>query len=325
MAKFARTATVIAAVTMVISLSACSSGNTVGSTGSENAPNGALAWSFPTQDVSIWNAQLKLMEPMVSEAGYELLTDSPNFNVTTQVSDWESWVARGDVKAIGGFPADASSMTAVTAQAASAGIPVIGYAGKWDGVDHAVLISNYDAGMQVGQAAGEWINQTYGGQSVRVATMSDTTAQLGQDQLAGLKAGLAASGAKAEISQLEAKTRNDGYSQAQSQLVAHPDTVVWLGIGSDMVLGARQALIDSGVPANDPKHYVSATDADSEALDLIASGNDMWRTSFAWNAQDLAEANVKQLLAAANGSLSGDIEVGVAQVTKDNVDDFRNN
>lgn len=305
-----------------LSLAACSSAGTA-STTSTGTSKGALAWSFPTQDVNIWNSQLPLMKTIVENAGYQFLTDSPNFDVKTQVNDWESWVARGDVKAMGGFPADVSSFVAVTAQAKAANIPVIGYAVKWDGVEHATLISNYDAGYKVGKAAGEWIVSTYGTQKMDVAILADTTAKLGQDQVKGIKEGLAATKAGITITDLEAKTRDDGYKQAQTNLVAHPKTAIWLGIGADMIHGARQAVIDSGVPATDPKHYVSATDADNEALDLIKTGTDMWHTSFAWKASDLAEANAKQLISAAEGTISGDITVGVTQVTKDNVEDFR--
>lgn len=320
-----RTLVSLTALTLALSLGACSSTTPgAGSTSSSSAASkGALAWSFPTRDVNIWNSQLTLMEPLVKAAGYDFLTDSPNFDAKTQVADWEAWIARGDVKAIGGFPADVNSIVPVTAQATTASIPVVSYALKWDGVTSSVLISNVDAGTKVGKAAGEWIKQTYGSKTVQVALLADTSTQLGQDQLKGLKAGLADSGASVSLSELEAKTRDDGYSKAQSQLVAHPDTVVWLGIGADMIHGARQAVIDSGVSATDSKYYVSATDADNEALDLIATGTDMWRTSFAWKASDLAAANVKQLVAAAEGQKTGDITVGVTQVTKSNVDDFR--
>lgn len=314
------------ALTLGAGLTAC--GSTSGDTDPTTAApsgdtKGALAWSFPTQDVNIWNAQLALMKPIVEEAGYEFLTDSSNFDILVQVSNWESWIARGDVKAIGGFPADIDSIVPVTAQAKAAGIPVISYAVTWDGVASSVKISNYDAGYAVGEAAGIWVADTYGAETAKVALMADTLTQLGQAQLEGLKDGLAATAAKVETFDLEAQTRDNGYTAAQTHLVAQPDTVVWLGIGADMVHGARQALIDSGVAPTEERYYVSATDADDEALDLIATGTDLWRTSFAWKASDLAEANAAQLIAAAEGTQIDDVEVGVSQVTKDNVDEFR--
>lgn len=324
--KFLRRTLAIASSAAIIAvLAACSTDtepNTDPSGDTAAEPGGALAWSFASQDVNIWNAQLELMRPMVEEAGYEFLTDNPAFDLQAQVDNWTAWISRGDVKAIGGFPVDPASMTAVTTQATDAGIPIISYAVTWDGVTATTEISNYDAGHSVGLAAGEWILEGYGTESVSVAFLADTTTGLGQTQLEGMQAGLAESGATVVEYVLEATTRDTGYSQAQSQLIADPDTVVWLGIGADMVLGARQAVVDSGVDPGDEAYYVSATDADAEVLELIASGEDMWRTSFAWKATDLAEANVALLLAAAQGETPENILVGVSQVTADNVDEF---
>ncbi|MFT4051991.1 MAG: substrate-binding domain-containing protein [Microbacterium sp.] len=323
MKTWTRAAAASAAALLAIGVTACS-GETE-TTESGDASNGAIAWSFASQDVAIWSSQLELMAPIIEEAGYEFLTDDPAFDVQTQVNDWQAWIARGDVKAIGGFPVDADSMTTVTTDATTAGIPIISYAVTWDGVTATTEISNYDAGFSVGEAAGEWIVETYGTDEVSVALLSDTSTALGQDQLEGLHAGLESTDANVQTYDLEATTRDVGYSVSQSQLTADPDTKVWLGIGADMVLGARQAVIDSGVSADDSGYYVSATDANSEALELIASETDMWRTSFAWKAADLAEANASLLLAAAAGETPENIEVGVTQVTADNVDEFSAN
>ncbi|MFT3798309.1 sugar ABC transporter substrate-binding protein [Microbacterium sp.] len=322
-----RTAAVAAAALMALTaLTGCSSdgsGGTDDATG--DAAKGAIAWSFASQDVAIWASQLELMKPLVEAAGYEFLTDNPSFDVQTQVNDWQSWISRGDVKAIGGFPVDAASMANVTADATTAGIPIVSYAVTWDGVTATTEISNYDAGFAVGEAAGKWIADEYGTTEVSVALLADTQTQLGIDQLKGLTEGVQSTDAKVKVYPLEATTRDVGYSVAQSQLTADPDTKVWLGIGADMVLGARQALIDSGVAADAEGYYVSATDANAEVLQLIESKTDMWKTSFAWRAEGLAQANVDLLLAVAAGEKPDNITVGVTQVTADNVGDFANN
>lgn len=322
-----RAAAASAAALLALGITACSTdtGSSGSSDGGDADEGGAIAWSFASQDVAIWSSQLELMQPIIEEAGYEFLTDDPAFDVQTQVNDWQAWIARGDVKAIGGYPVDTASMVSVTSDATAAGIPVISYAVEWDGVTATTQISNYDAGFAVGEAAGEWIVETYGEDEVSVALLSDTANQLGQDQLQGLQEGLASTDAAVQTYELEATTRDTGYSVAQSQLTADPDTRVWLGIGADMVLGARQAVIDSGVSAGDDGYYVSATDANGEVLDLIAAGEDMWVTSFAWKAEDLAQANADLLLAAARGEEPESVTVDVAQVTADNVEEFRAN
>lgn len=312
--KLLLAAATAAAAAMI--LAGCSS--TADGGGESGESKGAIAFSFPTQDVNIWKQQLELLQPRIEEAGYTFLTDNPNFDLQTQVNDWTTWVQRGDVKAIMGFPVQADSMVPVTAQATAAGIPVLGYAGEWEGVTAQLILDTVDAGSQVGEAAGEWIKENAGGEQVRVAILADTTADLGRSQKEGIEKGLEASGADVVIDSLEASSRDDGYKAAQTQLVAHPDTTVWLGIGADMTLGARQAVIDSGVAADDPAYYVSATDGDDEAFELIASGNDMWRKAFVWTPESLVDAEYDMLIAAAEGEEVEDVTLGVTEVNADN-------
>ncbi|HKP05614.1 MAG TPA: sugar ABC transporter substrate-binding protein [Microbacterium sp.] len=312
--KLLLAAATAAAAAMI--LAGCSS--TADGGGESGESKGAIAFSFPTQDVNIWKQQLELLQPRIEEAGYTFLTDNPNFDLQTQVNDWTTWVQRGDVKAIMGFPVQADSMVPVTAQATAAGIPVLGYAGEWEGVTAQLILDTVDAGSQVGEAAGEWIKENAGGEQVRVAILADTTADLGRSQKEGIEKGLEASGADVVIDSLEASSRDDGYKAAQTQLVAHPDTTVWLGIGADMTLGARQAVIDSGVAADDPAYYVSATDGDDEAFELIASGNDMWRKAFVWTPESLVDAEYDMLIAAAEGEEVEDVTLGVTEVNAEN-------
>ena len=315
-----RAAAVVTVATVL--LSGCASSEGADSSNGAGTTKGALAMSFPTHDVNIWKQQVDLMEPIVKEAGYELLADNSNWDIQTQVNNWTSWIQRGDVKAIMGFPVQADSMVSVTAQAKSANIPVIGYAGGWEGTSAQLILDVKGAGAEVGKAAGEWIKEKYGNQSVEVGLLADTRADLGRLQAEGIQDGLKASGASSTVYNLEASSRDDGYKAAQTQLVAHPQTKIWLGIGADMMLGARQAVLDSGVSANDPDRYVSATDGNDEVFKLIQTGTDVWRETHVWSPKDLAEADAKLLISAAEGNLSGDINVPTRHVTKDTAADM---
>lgn len=317
---FARAAAVVTAATVL--LTGCAGAQSAGSSDGSAARKGAVAMSFPTHDVNIWKQQVDLMQPIVEEAGYELLADNPNWDIQTQVNDWTSWIQRGDVKAIMGFPVQADSMVAVTAQAKAANIPVIGYAGSWEGTSGQLILDVKGAGAEVGQSAGEWIKAKYANQSVEVGLLADTRADLGRLQAEGITEGLKASGANASVFNLEASSRDDGYKAAQTQLVAHPQTKIWLGIGADMMLGARQAVLDSGVSASDPDRYVSATDGNDEVFKLIQAGNDIWRETHVWSPKDLAEADAKLLISAADGHPAGDINVPTRHVTKDTAADM---
>ena len=109
----------------------------------------------------------------------------------------------------------------------------------------------------------------------------------------------------------------------QSQLIADPSTRVVLTHGADMGLGARQAIIDSGVSATDTEWFVGATDSTEEVLDLIEAGNDIWRTAFVSSASDLAKSNAQLLIDAAEGRPVATVTVPATEVTPENVDLFR--
>ncbi len=317
------------AATLALALGACSAQGDPGTTGGTDAPaaggdsKGAIAWSFPSQDVQVWADQLTFMRPIIEDAGYEFLTHDPGFDAQKQINDWEAWIARGDVKAMGGFPLDANLVGGVTAAAQSAGIPLIGYIIEWDGVAASTLTPAYDGGVDLGKAAGEWVVETYGTENVGVAILGEFGNPYGQEQARGFRDGLAATKANVTISELQTLDRNDGHTNMSNQLIADPNTRVVLSHGGDMGLGARQAIIDSGVSATDPNWFVGTTDVTDEILDLIAQGDDIWRTAFVSSAADLASTNAKLLIDAAEGRAVETTVVAAKQVTKDNVEQFR--
>ncbi len=310
------------AAALTLLLSACNAEGTSGGpeTGSGK---GAVAWSFPSQDVAVWADQLVFMESIVEDAGYEFLTHDPGFDAQKQINDWQAWITRGDVKAMGGFPLDANLVTGVMTEAETAGIPMIGYIIEWPGVKASTLTPAYEGGVELGKRAGEWIVENYGSESVGVAILGDFGNPYGQEQARGYHDGLAETEAKVTVAELQTLDRNEGHSNMQSQLTADPDTRVVLSAGADMGLGARQAIIDSGVAADDPEWFVGATDSTDEVLDLIGTGDDIWRTAFVSKTSELAEANAKLLIDAAEGKPVQTTTVPATEVTADNLEEFR--
>ena len=112
MKRFSRILSAVALTSAAaLALSGCTSGG-----GSESGADGgatgdakgAVAMSFAGLDIQIWNDMLPFMETIVTDAGYEFVTDDPKWNAQTQVQDWESWIVRGDIKAIMGYPVPVS-------------------------------------------------------------------------------------------------------------------------------------------------------------------------------------------------------------------------
>ncbi len=284
---------------------------------------GAIAMGFAGMDITIWNDQLKFMEPIIEDAGYEFLTSDPQWDVQKQVSDWEAWIQRGDVKAIMGFPVQSDAMVPVTAKATAAGIPVLGYATRWEGTTAGTIIDSYEDGYLVGEAAAEWINENKADEAeVPVAVVADKTSDLGKGRTEGIIAALEEIAPNVKVYELPGISREEGNSAAKSHLVAVPDTQVWVGTSNDNTAGAYQALLDSGVAKDDANYYVGATDATNETLDVIKIPNSIWRGGFILPAKVLAESNADLLLRAAAGEKVTDNVITSTRVTSENADEF---
>lgn len=307
-----------AGLAVVLALSGCSTAGTATET------KGALAMGFAGSDIPIWNDQLAIMKSIIEEAGYEFLTSDPQWDVQAQVSDWDSWINRGDVKAIGGYPIQKDAMVPVTARATAEGIPVFGYITDWDGVSAVVVADSYTNSKTVATNAAAWIAEKYGADTTQtVAVLGDRTSDNGIASTTGLIDGITEALPNAKITELASFTRDDGYKAAQSQLVADPSTAIWLGFTSDVTAGAYQAVLDSGVAADDPDYLFGCLDATNETLDLIEASGSMWRSTVVVPAQGLAEANAKLLIDGAEGKAVKDITVDGVVVTADNADDYR--
>ncbi len=303
-------------------LSGCSADSGDNSDSGEES-KGAIAMGFAGMDITIWNDQLKFMEPIIEDAGYEFLTSDPQWDVQKQVSDWEAWIQRGDVKAIMGFPVQSDAMVPVTAKANAAGIPVLGYATLWEGTVAGTVIDSYEDGYLVGTAAAEWINENKADEAVvPVGLIADKTSDLGKGRTEGIAAAIEEIAPNAKIYELPGISREEGNSAAKSHLVAVPETQVWVGTSNDNTAGAYQALLDSGVADDDPDYYVGATDATNETLDVIKLPNSIWRGGFILPAKVLAESNADLLLRAAAGEEVTDNVITSTRVTPENADDF---
>lgn len=190
--------------------------------------------SFAGLDIQVWNTLLEKIGPQVEDAGYEFLSDDPQWDLQTQISDWESWITRGDVKAIMGYPVQSDSMVTVTQQAQQSGVEVLGYASQWEGTSAAVLIDNRTDGINLGEAMGEWINDKYGkGTEVPVALLGYWDTDLGRERSEGIVEGLENVDAAVSLTEHSVVSLDDGYKAAQNQLAAVPDTKVWVSMGPD--------------------------------------------------------------------------------------------
>lgn len=314
----------VAAILFTITACSGGSGGSDASGDSEgDGSKGAVAMSFAGMDITIWNDELKFMRPIIEDAGYEFLTDDPQWQVQKQVADWEAWIVRGDVKAIMGFPVQTDAIVPVTARAQEAGIPVLAYAAAWEGVTAGVLVDGYADGVTVGEATAEWINENYADlDEVPVGILADMTSDFGKQKADGLKDGVEKNAPNAKVYMLPGVSREEGYAAASAHLTAVPDTKVWLGTSNDNMTGGYQALLDSGVAADDPAYAVGSPDSTNETLDIIAIPDSIWRIGFIVSAKELGEANAHMLVDAADGKDIKDVTISAQRVTPENIDGF---
>lgn len=310
----------------VLSLAACSGGqpgpSSQGEESTDSGTSGAVAMSFAGLDITIWVDILAEMEPMINEAGLEFLSDDPQWDVQTQASNWDSWIARGDVKAIMAFPVQADALEPVTQRANEAGIPIFGYTTKWAGVECALLTDAFDDGVLLGENAVAWMSENGGPAGMKVAVMSDRESDLLGGRTEGIIAALEELAPDAEVFELPGLSREVGLNNAEAQLAAHPDTNVWLSVGNDNVQGAYQALSNAGVGADDPNYMLGSLDVTNETLDIIKLPDSIWRVAFAFPTKELAKANADLLIGAARGEVCSDYLITPKPVTAENADTY---
>ena len=299
-------------------LAGCADGGDGGDGGDSQ---GSVAMSFAGLDIQIWNDMLPFMEESVEAAGYEFVTDNPEWNAQTQVSNWESWIVQGEVDAIMGYPVQSDSVVAVTQQATDAGIPVLGYGSEWEGVAAAVVMDHQADGKVLGERAAAWIEENYGDEEVDVALLSYPDTDLGRLRGEGIQEALDASGLNLNVNEHSVLNLDDGYGAVQNQLNAFPDTKVWLAVSNDPALGAFQALTDAGVDPDDDSIFLGNIDGTDAELTEVANGT-FWRVLYMVPAREIATANAEMLVNAAEGAEVEDVVLEQTEVTSETAESF---
>jgi ribose transport system substrate-binding protein len=314
-----RAACGIAVAALMVPLAACGSESSASSTGADGESKGAVAMSFGTTSNAVWSDMLDIMRPKIEAAGFEFLVDDPQFKVQKQAQDWDAWIARGDVKAIMAFPVQVDALLPVTSRATAADITVLGYTQNWEGTNAALLTDPEKDGERLRDDAAAWIKEQ--GAKVTVAVLTDRASDLSRGRSDALLT-LSDVAPLATTYDLPAFSREDGYQAAKRQLVAHPETTVWIAHTEEPMKGVYQALMEAGVAADDPTIFMGAIDVVNESLDLISLPDSIWRIGYGYSTEKSANAVADMLIAAGNGEPVEDYFAVPLQVTAENADEF---
>lgn len=281
---------------------------------------GAVAMSYAGLNIAIWNDVITKMRPLVEDAGYEFLVDDPQWDVQRQIANWDAYIQRGDVKAIMAFPVQNDSVVPITRKAINAGIPMVGYASKWEGIEHAVLWDCEEQSKTLGRDVAEWMKAN-NASDAQAAVLSDPGTEAGKCRADGTEAGFREVLPDGKLQMLAGRSRDEGYNNTRSQLIGSPDTRIWIGNVDDASHGSYQALLDAGVAPDDPSYLMAALDPGEASMEVIETGG-FWRWSYLLKPEELAAAQTELLLAAANDEELVDKYVPAVKVDASNVADY---
>jgi ribose transport system substrate-binding protein len=163
-------------------------------------------------------------------------------------------------------------MDTIVARATAKGISVFNHsATPITGCTQNIILHQYHAGFQVGQAAAQWVNQKHHGRAQIGFLINLTDPQL-IVRSNGLKDGVRKHCSVAKfMAEAEADTIDKGWSAASNMLEAHPEMNAILAFSDDPGLGAHRAATESG-RTNPDNFFIGSADGIQLALDKIAEG-----------------------------------------------------
>ena len=169
--------------------------------------------------------------------GYDVTILDGKSDTETMISANENLIASG-CDMIFTNSLDAESMEGVVADAVAAGIYVDAMPAAIEGCDSAIVYDDYEFGYKLGVAAGEWINDHFGGETDYAILTMPTSESLNQREtgiIDGIKS--VAPDANHAIS-VAAYTQDAGVDAAENILQQYPDVYKRqiIGRGSTFIL-----------------------------------------------------------------------------------------
>lgn len=205
---------------------------------------------------SWWQDMEKYAKLTAEARGFELLIQDADLDGEKQSQHIEFFTSKG-VDAILLAPVDNEAPLAAIAEAGKAGIPVFT-------VDTGVTDTTYvtsefrndheEAGYKLGVMAGEFLNETNGGQGKVAIILDPTLVTAHVRRVDGFKRGLKETcPASVIVAEQDGKCdREKSMEITESILTANPDTTVFYGVNQDMELGIIAALASKNL---DPEKY----------------------------------------------------------------------
>jgi ABC-type sugar transport system substrate-binding protein len=255
------------AALMAFGMAACGSSSSSSGGGSDSAKGKTIGLSmhFLADDYS--KAFADEVRKAASAAGVKVRVDNANGDAGKQLSDIQSLVTQG-VSALIVIPIDESAVVPAINMATRAKIPVLS-ASPIPAVNSKLTAIVGPSDFNNGKAACAEMAKAIGtpGAQVAISTASVKLYRIEQ-RVAGCKAALAASQLKV-VATTAGLSPEEGLQNAQNLLSAHPKLRGIFGSFSNLVIGAGNAVQQSGRK----NVVVSGIDADRAIIKLISRGS----------------------------------------------------
>jgi len=189
---------------------------------------------------------MKGMRERVAEYGIQLEIIDANLDMARQIAAAEDLIAK-QVDVLIVTPVDQRGAEPILDMAEAAGIPVVIEASAVEGMKTMVAISDYDAGVKVGEWAGEYVQEHLDG---RANVLDITLSALRPTVLRsmGFADGIRSVIDDVEIFQVEGQgLKDEAVRVATDALTADPTINVIFGINDDSALGGLQAYQAAGL------------------------------------------------------------------------------
>ena len=238
----------------VIALAAAIGGAGCSQPGPSGTSSGAGGKSY-TVGVTFSDLSNPVWAELVQEAttygatkGMKVTAVDAKTDSATQVTQIENFI-QNKVDAIIICAVDANALIDVTKQAQDAGIKVVGYTQVLKNYDAQYLVDAYKTGYANGEAAAKWINATFPDASeVQWGLMDLPRFPEIIDRANGIKDAVAKIAPKAKlVATAPAETIQDGTTNAENFLQAHPDIKMIATIGGGGAAGGNEGIKSAGV------------------------------------------------------------------------------
>lgn len=281
----------------------------------EGESKGQIAFSHPFTTNPVRIAVVEFAREHTESRGYEFLTEESNAQLDRQVAAIEAWIQQG-VDAMVILPLEPAALEELAMRARDAGIKFLTYAIEMENQDGSVGFNNPQGGRILGEAAGNWINETLGGEA-KVGILTFTPLEVANQRTDNYEAAILELAPNAQIvGKQDASTVEEGLAVTETFLQANPDLNVVLGINDDSAVGAYQAFINAGHPPDDPSVFIGGTDGTEDAFRLIQEGG-MYRASAALDLRGLAAQSIDAAIAAVEEGRGGTTTIDFTLVTAD--------